>query len=505
MSITNRLSWYFLAALGVVLVIFSLSLYFIARWHLGVQADRHLDTAMHVLVAACEVHPDDVQWEPLERKVPLEGGPDADQIRWTIRDEAGHLIDRSANLALDPLVADDGQWLVLSRRLQSGQFEPVPLNAQLTTLVRANDEQLPLDRSAQRKSFDLTVGLSTGPMHAVLASLAGAMCVVSAITLLTAAFWSRWLCRRALLPVRQMADSARALEREPNRNDLLVIPSGEDELTYLGRAFNDLLATLRDSIERQRRFASDASHQLRTPLTAMLAAVDVSLRHDRPAETYQHVLELVQRRGRELTMIVETLLLLARGEKEALAGFHAIDLRECCRERLERWQNHERADNLHLQVGSTAIVAQSHPLLVGQVVDNLIDNACKYSEAGTAVSVYVATEGNSAVVSVVDQGPGICQEELSRVFEPFFRGSQAKRLSRSGAGLGLSIAERLATLAGGRLEVESGPSTGSIFRFVLPRVSTGSPSDQVAASTEPTSKKQQIDGPKVRTGTVGKL
>jgi two-component system OmpR family sensor kinase len=480
-------------------------LYFVARWHLRVQVDLHLDAAMHVLVAACEVHPDDVQWEPLERKVPLEGTPDAEQVRWTIHDEAGLLIDRSAYLASAPLVSDDGQWLVLTRRLQSGQFEPIPLDGQLLALTTANDQPLPTDRSARRRSFDLTVGLSTAPMHAMLASLAGAMSIVSTITWVAAAFWSRSLCRRALLPVRQMADSARALEREPNSNKLLAISSGDDELTKLGLAFNDLLATLRDSIERQRRFASDASHQLRTPLTAMLAAVDVSLRHDRPIETYQHVLELVQRRGRELTMIVETLLLLARGEQEAMAGFHAVDLNECCRDRLERWQNHERACDIQLQVGSTEIVAQSHALLVGQVVDNLIDNACKYSEPGTAVSVCVSMEGSSAVVSVLDQGPGVSREELSHVFEPFFRGSRAKLLSQSGAGLGLSIAQRLATLAGGRLEVENGPNMGGRFRFVLPRVSPADPPGSAAACTGPTPEMCEMDDPSVRAGIVSKM
>jgi len=125
MTITNRLSWFFLGALGVVLVSFSLTLYCLARSHLRAQIDQNLEATIHMLVAATELESDDVKWEPSERRLDLGVGDEDDQARWAIHDEAGHLVDRSPNLASPPLVTDDGQRIVLSRRLQGGRLRPI--------------------------------------------------------------------------------------------------------------------------------------------------------------------------------------------------------------------------------------------------------------------------------------------------------------------------------------------------------------------------------------------
>jgi signal transduction histidine kinase len=107
-------------------------------------------------------------------------------------------------------------------------------------------------------------------------------------------------------------------------------------------------------------------------------------------------------------------------------------------------------------------------VLVAQIVDNLLDNACKYSEAGSPVIVRVCQSAGDAVVSVVDRGQGIDQAELSQVFEPFFRSQASRWNGKGGSGLGLSIAHRFARLVGGRLDVASILGQGSEFRLILP-------------------------------------
>ena len=109
----------------------------------------------------------------------------------------------------------------------------------------------------------------------------------------------------------------------------------------------------------------------------------------------------------------------------------------------------------------------SQSTLIGQIIDNLLDNALKYSNPGSTIQVNVARTGDEAMISVRDQGIGMTPAELAVACEPFYRSQQARRSEVGGAGLGLAIARRFAALAGGRLEVESQPGVGSQFRLVF--------------------------------------
>lgn len=471
MTITTRLTLYFQLALGIVLVGFSLALYGLASWHVHSQAERHLQAALDQLIAAVEIHPTDVEWEPLERNLTLGSATDAVQLRWTLRDETGRLVDCSENTEGVLWPADRSDWLLQGCRLESGRFDPFWIAPADVSLAAAIDAALPVNRTALRRQFTITVGLATAPLRRELLTLALTLTAISTGIWLTAALWGRWLCRRALHPVREMAHTARTLQQQPESDLVLAVPPTQDELAELGTAFNRVLDTLRASIEQQRRFAGDASHQLRTPLAVMQAAADVALRRARTSDEYQHVLEVIQRRCTDLTQIVETLLVLARQrDNTPLAGLEVIDLQQICQERIEPWRAGDRAADLEVDIGSSPMLVRSQPTLVGQILDNLLDNALKYSSSGSQIHVGVSRSGDEAIVSVRDQGVGMSPEELSVACEPFYRSQQARRSEVSGAGLGLAIARRFATLAGGRLDITSQQGVGSEFRLVFPSV-----------------------------------
>src|SRR5207248_1878113 len=152
----------------------------------------------------------------------------------------------------------------------------------------------------------------------------------------------RALCRRALAPVTRMAGAARIMSAA-DLDQRLPAPGSRDELEDLGRAFNGLLGRLQESFERQRRFTGDASHQLRTPLTAILGQIEVVLRRDRPAEDYQRVLTLVQQQAAHLRQMVEMLLFLARADAEArLPHLETLDLARWVPAHLQSWSAHAR-------------------------------------------------------------------------------------------------------------------------------------------------------------------
>lgn len=487
MSLTTRLSAYFLTALALVLLGFSLVLYLLVRRHLESQTNQRLESAMQTIVAAIEVHADDVQWEPLERRITLGEDQGEDQVRWLIHDDSGRLVDCSPNLEASQgteratAAHSPEGWRVLGRRIRAGHFEPEILaeveassNADLAEGIAADQlpgrKALPKDRTYIGSALTLRVGLPWHPVAASLRQLARTLCVVSAGLWAIGLLVSRGVFRRAIRPVVQMASGAKTLRCEQPGQLLPVAPSG-DELEDLGHAFNELLTRLQEVLEQQQQFAGDASHQLRTPLTAVLGQVEVALRQERTPQEYQRVLQIVRRRAGEMRQTVELLLFLARmPEHSEPPDTRILSLADWLNEARRRWEDHRRAEDIHWSGSEAEVVGaiRTQPALLGQLFDNLLDNACKYSEAGTAIRVSIEPAQRGVVLTVADEGPGVLAEDLPHLCDPFYRSSEARRLGLPGVGLGLTVARRIARVLGGELHIESQVGQGSRFSVFLP-------------------------------------
>jgi heavy metal sensor kinase len=472
-SLTTRLSAFFLAALAVVLVGFSATLYLLARNHLYRQLDLRLDSALDTLVTAVESEPDGLDWEPGEHHLTLGQDAGEDQVRWIVRDGKGDLVGASPNLAARRMpvsppspgenevrrveAADDQSWRILQRIVHAESAQ-----------VRPRDGRLPLPPQ-RYQTLVLTGAISQAPVAAALSRLAWTLAALSASLWLTASLLGRWLTRRAIAPVSRMAATARAMSAA-DWDQRLPCPGTRDELEDLSRAFNDLLARLHEAYERQRRFTGDASHQLRTPLTAMLGQMEVALRRDRPADDYRQILRLVHGQAVQLRQIVEMLLFLARADGEArLPNLVGIDLGTWLSEHLERYADHPRRPDLRLErADDQPFGVRVQPPLLSQLVDNLLDNACKYSRPATPITLALAREPGGVTCTVADAGCGIAADDLPHVFKPFFRSAEARRMGCAGVGLGLAVVQRIAAAVGGSVRVESAPGLGSRFTLVLP-------------------------------------
>ena len=446
MTLAARLSWFFLAALALALLGFSIGLYVLAHVHLHRQLDDRLQAALNTLAAAAEVEPDCIEWEPKDRRLIV--GTEGGSIRWVVRNDRGQWVDGSSDAEAADFFGGE-RWRRLQKRVQ-------PEKAARRLLG-------PKEHAA----LVLTVAGSQAPLRATLRQLALVLAGLSLGLWASAAFLGRRLCRRALGPVTNMARAARAITALDLGQRLPGAGTG-DELDELGQAFNELLARLQESFERQWRFTGDASHQLRTPLTAMLGQVEVALRRDRDPAEYRRVLGLVRGQAVYLRQIVEMLLFLARADAEARApDLERIDLRLWLAGHLLSWAAHARAADLSVETGEGQLWAWIHPALLGQAVDNVLDNACKYSDPGTPVTVRAWSEGEAVCLGVEDRGRGIEAEDLPRVFESFYR-ARGARLSRSGGvGLGLAVAARIVASFGGRIEAKSEPGRGTLFTIRL--------------------------------------
>jgi signal transduction histidine kinase len=244
------------------------------------------------------------------------------------------------------------------------------------------------------------------------------------------------------------------------------------------------LDRLGEAFERERRFAGEASHQLRTPLTALIGQVEVALRRDREPAEYRRVLGAVLDQGGRLRRVVEALLFLARSEADArLPGLERIDLAAWVPVRLRAWAADPRGADLVFEPPSADVPATIHPDLFGELLDALLDNALKYSAPGTPVAVRVGHDSQGPWVAVEDKGCGIAPDDLPHLFRPFFRSEAARRRGVPGVGLGLAVAARIAAALGGSISVESEVGHGSRVRVRLPQVSDGMGESVVSTPT----------------------
>jgi signal transduction histidine kinase len=217
----------------------------------------------------------------------------------------------------------------------------------------------------------------------------------------------------------------------------------------------------------------------------MLGQVDVALRRDRTTVEYHRTVVSVQEQATRLRQIIETLLFLSREDAESSPPeSERIELNGWLCEHLTTWKLHPRHDDLRLEAdASQPLWVSVHAGLLGQAVDNLLDNACKYSKPGSTIRARTAHTESTALLAVEDCGYGIPEEDVAYVLEPFFRSTDARRRGVDGAGLGLSLVNRIASTLGGQVVVQSIIGRGSVFTLSFPSAAELQRSSTKAAET----------------------
>ena len=497
MTLTNRLSIFFLSMLAVVLVGFSAGIYVLADRYLHQQAVERLDVVLNTISGAIEAGPGGVEWEPSNRHLNLDFSLLGDPVVWLVADDNGQLIDRSKGSNTEEFLSnpsisahlkyssgENANRVVASWETGRRWFHP---DTHLPN--HANDSQVGTpDESHLHPALSVTAGVSLSPVNATLRQLAMSLFALSAGIWLTAFFAGRFVCRRALLPVNRMAAAAEEIGATDLSQRLPVITTN-DELGGLNRAFNTLLDRLQVAFEQQQRFTGDASHQLRTPLTVILGQIEVALRRERSPQEYRDVLMAAQKKATHLTKMVESLLFLARADSEARPPEREpLNLAIWLPQHLPSWADHARGADISFECsGSDHFSINAHSTLLGELINILLDNACRYSDPGTPIKVRLERSEDAISLSVEDQGCGMNDSDLANLFVPFFRSAEARRLGIEGTGLGLSIAKRLAEGFGGTLKATSRSAHGSCFTIQVP---TALPIDTDNCEPRPSSSAQ---------------
>lgn len=311
----------------------------------------------------------------------------------------------------------------------------------------------------------LQVAAPTEPVRRTLGRFAGLVALL--VLLATAgAYLLGWrIAGEALRPTREITAQTEAIEAG-TLSERITAHADVEEFSRLVAVLNGMLDRLDRAFQAQVRFTADAGHELRAPLTVLRGDIDVALRRERSPEEYRATLERCRVEVLRLSRLAADLLVLARSDS-GFAPEHRVevDLRALVERAAGRIRRTFPARDLRIHVTGDALTVPGDPGLLGRVVGNLLENAAKFSPRGGLIRVEIA--GTPEVtVTVRDQGPGIPDEHVPRLFTRFFRGDPA-RPRAPGTGLGLAIARAGAEAHGGRLEF-IGNDPGAVFRLSLP-------------------------------------
>ncbi|MDJ0923370.1 MAG: HAMP domain-containing sensor histidine kinase [Acidimicrobiia bacterium] len=369
-------------------------------------------------------------------------------------DEAGVVVGETPPGVFGGAVIIDGPFAV-----DGGPVPPV--FGEITGEIELRDDittvTLPVELASG--TLTLTAASPLEPVRAGVSALRGILLVLVPVLVGGIGITAWFVTGRAFRPVESISAQVDRIT-DDRLEERVPVPASRDEVADLAVTMNKMLDRLSASRQRQREFVSDASHELRNPIAAIKAKLEVALAHPESIdwnETATAVLEEQQR----LEFLVDELLQLARLDEQAAAGREEVDLDDIVFAEAKRVAGTE----MDLD-GVNPTRVTGNPRQLTFAVRNLLDNAVRHAEAKVAVALVV--EGEQAVLSVDDDGTGIPKGQRRTVFERFTRLDEARDRGRGGAGLGLALVAAVAAAHGGDVSVVDSPLGGARFVLSLP-------------------------------------
>ncbi|MCD7769402.1 MAG: HAMP domain-containing histidine kinase [Oscillospiraceae bacterium] len=289
------------------------------------------------------------------------------------------------------------------------------------------------------------------------------------LLVLLAALGGWFMAKKALDPMREIDASAREISGGEDLSRRIDVGRGQDEIHKLAGTINGMLDRLERSFQAERQFTSDASHELRTPTAVILAECELAEKTAEEKEDFLQSLSVIERQGRKMSALIGTLLAYTRREQgtEKLQ-IERIDLSELTEAICQEQPRVNRQDitlRAHIQPG---VFVRADSGLIMSLIQNLVTNAYKYGRAGGHIWVTLSVKEGIAFLSVKDDGIGISKEDQAKVWNRFYQADPSRENQDGSLGLGLSMAQQIARLHGGRIELTSQEGRGSEFVFSMP-------------------------------------
>lgn len=465
-SFRAKLAWRFTLAMSLATLVVGVVGYVALRRTLDRQINASLLNVASIQAAAVTSDPaGDMQFQEWEL-TPEEAASIRDINRYAqVWNELGDVLLRSQYLthdlpldrsALDAAVNGDLAWTESS-------FEESHIRSLYYPLGRLGPSHARhvLQVAAPLVARDRTLSI-------LLYLLGGVVVLVGSGTFLG----SWWLAGRTIRPVHEIIDQSESIGAD-TLGKRIRADADTQEYDRLVQVLNTMLERIDAAFEAQRRFTADASHELRSPLTALRGELELALRRERTDEEYRRVIGSALEETERLSRLAEDLLTLARADAGAMEPrFALIRADETVRKTLARLGPEAERKGVSLAFeGDPEARLCCDPELIGRLVWNLVDNAIRFTtpSGNVLVSVSCANSNGEVRISVADTGPGIREEELGRVFDRFYR-ADAAHGDTDGTGLGLAIVRAIARAHGGTVTAENAKSGGATFTVRLPVV-----------------------------------
>ena len=366
----------------------------------------------------------------------------------------GNLMDKSPNLKLDSLPFKPAKF--------GGHF-----NAKLNQ-KNIRQVQLPIESNGKIKGYMLAA-MSSESSLAVISKLRNVLLISYFIVLIGVYFVSRFLAGRSIKPIREISTTITRITKN-NLNERVSIPQHQDEIHELSTNFNALLERIENAIEREKQFTSDASHELRTPLATLRGTLEVLIRKPRSQVEYEDKIRYSLSEIDRMTSTLEQLLLLARLDN---SNQHKINnewtaLPKLIDESISKFKDriNEKGLKINLDFNHSD---KAHGLYYYSkiIIDNIIGNAVKYANADSTIHIGIKTVEDKIICTITDEGIGIKEEDLTKIYDSFFRSDALSHKKIAGNGLGLAISKKCADAIGAELEITSTFGQGTTVTIIF--------------------------------------
>lgn len=471
-SIRWRLTLWFMLALALALIIFSVTIYFAMRQALNLQLETTLQDGTMALA------------ENLKHEFE-EGDPVREAAETVVRDSSFRQLQVEIYSPEAEMIAASGNLKEpdLGTKLNFSNI-PVLGNGLATGFIKDSKiDPAGFKTAAVRVIHPVTGGLYTivvgGKKSIVtneLATLRNIIFGLAPLLLLIAGVGGFYLSKRALKPVSDMTRQARKMNAA-RLSERLTVSDPEDELGLLAGTFNELFDRIEQSFGQMRQFIADASHELRTPVTVIRSETEVALTEPREEAEAFSSLEVIRDEATRMSRLVEDMFTLARADADdrdvlKIENVPLAELIDTCARSAEALGRSRQVGVIVENLLDPHIICRGDRIRLAQMLLNLLDNATKYTPKEGLVAIKAALDKTSpnlqAVISITDNGPGIPAEFREKVFTRFYRLDKARPREHGGSGLGLSIARRIAELHGGALTLADADGGGSVFKVFLP-------------------------------------
>ncbi|PLX04648.1 MAG: two-component sensor histidine kinase [Marinilabiliales bacterium] len=380
--------------------------------------------------------------------------PEVNPIFIQIVNNAGILMDKSPNLKQQSLIFDSTHKI--------GTHFNAHLNGKLIRQV-----QISLKQNSKTKGYVLAA-ISMKASSMILNRLAKVLLISFPIILIGLFFISQFLAGKNIMPIRNIIETTKKISGS-SLDKRVETPQSKDELYELSVSINSLLKRIQDAFDREQQFTSDASHELRTPISSIRGNLEVLIRKKRKPEEYNESISYCLNELDTMSDTIDQLLLLARLESQYSSKLtDKQPIVSVINEVYQKYTHLIESKKLNFitdnYCSNPFYVASFHANLL---FENLLSNAIKYTNENGEISIKMRDNAASVIVEVTDNGIGIDEKDVDKIFTPFYRSNPLQHKHIIGNGLGLSIAQKAADALNAEISVSSKLNEGTSFLIIL--------------------------------------